>query len=307
MKIKNTFGGILLYVMILGMIIASSLALSSIFFGNTITQTLDFMSFDQKDLKKENIVISVITQFAENEDYDTIVPLSQNDFVATRFTKEFTPYLYADTSSYEFVFHQNMRESLRYHPITKEELLNDLDSIQGFIVYWNMKDSFTEGVESEEDITTLRAYNSLSQEQNADIKIFMQKKWAHNDEVFSEKCFLSSDVLDPPFSGEFSGVFKNSLLLKESYFKRSSDCISPLEGDALSDPIVLPDPYFGTNIFLDDALTPLDFENFSYVLRIESLAGDTHIRVTAIGNGSETGVKDGGIPIQGEVVLMNGE
>ncbi|PCI25067.1 hypothetical protein COB57_02500 [Candidatus Peregrinibacteria bacterium] len=286
MKMKKNIGGILVYVLMIGFIMMFFLSLLFEIFGVALEESRNSSRYLQNQFLQQNIFENSLARYKKlYTDFSIYTQQDGQEHSISRFQNDLTPFLnshIADESKIRLEFHKNQREiPFMYTDVdTGNSVMshNSLSLIKTFKISWNIDHA----VESADKLR----YNPLSRIESADLRITMIRQGA----VGAVMCFNTTNA-DVAADIVVNGNFKQSFVVKESYFRSAStgnaDCTAVLEGDALATPPVAEDQYFGKTILNNDGANVLDFSNNSYVLIIEALTGSTHVRVND--NGGNAG------------------
>lgn len=264
---QKTQGSVLLYVLIIWAIIALLLSLVTIMYSSSIANTLQIQNFIQTDFLRKNLVENITNRYNNNyDDAKMYTQASGFSHTLTRYTNVETVFLNSNiaSESYHFwEFHKGQRELsfLDTSTIPPSPFPNQLDGIQNWKISWNLSTNTA--------LADVKTYNLLQRNESAGLRITLLKTGTET----VKKCFNTSN---PDVQGSITtdGAFLQSLTLSEAFFKS----ISLTEDCTESDP-------FDVSTFLNaNGASPLDFENNSYILKVQALDSAAHVRLTAVGN-----------------------
>ena len=261
-------GGALLYVLVLWGVISLFLSLVVVLFGSSVSTTHTVKGYLQGDYLQKNILSSVLARYSQNsQDYELHTQQEGFTHTVTRFSDKKIIEVNANIDAkkeYYYEFHRDQREIQYVDPVTGDISKNNLEEIQNWEIYWDMK--------TDQSNVVVQQYNPLQVQESTDLRVTLIKFGAQT----SKKCFDTSasdvTVVDP---GVLS-AFQKKIVLDELYFKSSSlteDC------DEL-------DPDDDSLLLNSNGVLPLDFDNNRYILKVESLSGATHVQVLSVGNDS---------------------
>jgi hypothetical protein len=283
--LRKKSGYIMFYVLMIGFIIIIFLTLLYSIFGISISNLMTNLGQSNLDLKAKNILNYTYNLYL-NDSLDSEI-LAERDYFdkqISSYKKDFTQILdQVDNKNLVYVFHPYQEEQSFINLKTNELYDNNINEIESFKIYWNIKEKL-EGTESLEIQAEHKKYNPIEREEESELKITMIRKKAG---TYVQKCFYTDnpDIGDKTAVGDFSDLFVNSLDLSENLFKRHSDCTNDLAEDLLKNPPLEEDRFYGDSLFNIDGT--LDLKNNTYILIIEPKSDKiTHIRVNAIGNNS---------------------
>ncbi|MBT4936635.1 hypothetical protein HON22_01845 [Candidatus Peregrinibacteria bacterium] len=284
-KLKSSKGGILLYVVIISAIVSMMVFMISVLFGSATRSSKDIKNFITKDYKSDNIITNTESRY-KNDPSDVNIFLKQSNFLhqATQYKNDYTVFLNSQKvseKSWTLPFKKAQRERPFVSSSAGVLYDNKLDTLRSFKIYWNMKNTA--------DTDELKKYNPMKRIEASNLRITLTKTGPQN----STRCFNTNNadvISDIGIDGgdSLASLFLNEITIKESYFKSatlSADCSKTPDyvGDPLANPAIAPDP-FEPPLLNNDGILPLDFENYTFALKVEALDSAGHVRVQALGN-----------------------